>query len=101
MLDSINASPYIGFYLEVVDAYQLGWERRASSRSIEMPGYAGSTELSYARPAGAVRRPGRRPHLTGRYSAEARAVGRPRSALGLGATASSSGSASGSALGSS
>jgi len=51
MLDSVNASPYIGFYLEAVAAYQLGWEVSVDP-VLEMPGYAGSTELDYARPAG-------------------------------------------------
>ena len=51
MLDSVNDSPYIGFYLEAVAAYQLGWEVGVDPL-IEMPGYTGSTELSYARPAG-------------------------------------------------
>jgi uncharacterized protein YlxW (UPF0749 family) len=50
MLDSVNASPYIGFYLESVAAYQLGWEVGVDPL-IEMPGYTGSTELGYARPA--------------------------------------------------
>jgi len=51
MLDSINASPFIGFYLEAVAAYQLGWEV-AIDPVIEMPAYAGSIELDYARPVG-------------------------------------------------
>ena len=51
MLDSINASPYIGFYLEAVAAYQLGWGV-AIDPVIEMPAYAGSIELDYARPVG-------------------------------------------------
>ena len=50
MLDSINASPYIGFYLEAVAAYQLGWQVGIDP-VIQMPAYAGSTELEYARPA--------------------------------------------------
>jgi uncharacterized protein YlxW (UPF0749 family) len=51
MLDSINASPYIGFYLEAVAAYQLGWQVGIDP-VIEMPAYAGSIELDYARPVG-------------------------------------------------
>ena len=51
MLDSINASPYIGFYLEAVAAYQLGWEV-AIDPVIQMPAYTGSIELDYARPVG-------------------------------------------------
>ena len=51
MLRSINESRYIGFYLEVVERYQLGWELDVEPR-IEMPGYVGSTALEHARPAG-------------------------------------------------
>jgi uncharacterized protein YlxW (UPF0749 family) len=51
MLDSINASPFIGFYLEAVAAYQLGWEVGIDP-VIEMPAYVGSIELDYARPVG-------------------------------------------------
>ena len=50
MLDSINQSPYIGFYLEAVAAFQLGWQVGIDP-VIEMPAYAGSIELQYARPA--------------------------------------------------
>lgn len=53
MLDAVNASPYIGFYLEVVDAYQLGWDVQVESK-IDMPGFAGSTGLRYARAAGVL-----------------------------------------------
>lgn len=53
MLDEVNASPYIGFYLEVVEAYQLGWDVQIEDR-LEMPGYDGSTGLRYARAAGAL-----------------------------------------------
>ena len=53
MLDSINASPYIGFYLEAVAAYQLGWQVGIDP-VIEMPAYAGSIELDHARPVGDV-----------------------------------------------
>ena len=51
LLDGLSSSPYIGFYLEAVAEYQLGWDVRIES-DLEMPGYVGSTELSYARPAG-------------------------------------------------
>jgi uncharacterized protein YlxW (UPF0749 family) len=51
MLRSINESRYIGFYLEVVERYQLGWQLEVEPR-IEMPGYVGSTALEHARPAG-------------------------------------------------
>lgn len=50
MLAAIDESPYIGFYLEVVEQYQLGWDLRLEDE-LEMPGYAGSTALAYARPA--------------------------------------------------
>ena len=49
MLDSINASPYIGFYLEAVAAFQLGWAVDIDP-VIDMPAYTGSIELNYARP---------------------------------------------------
>lgn len=51
MLESIYASPYIGFYLEVVERYQLGWELEVESE-LQMPGYVGSTAVEYARPTG-------------------------------------------------
>lgn len=51
MLASINASPYIGFYLQAVAAYQLGWDVQVDP-ALDMPGYTGSVELDYARPAG-------------------------------------------------
>ena len=51
MLAAIDESPYIGFYLEVVEQYQLGWDLRLEE-DIEMPGYVGSTALDHARPAG-------------------------------------------------
>jgi uncharacterized protein YlxW (UPF0749 family) len=51
MLDAINDSPFIGFYLESVAAYQLGWDVDIEPE-LEFPGYSGSTGLSYARAAG-------------------------------------------------
>lgn len=51
MLDAVNASPYIGFYLEAVARWQLGWDVEITPR-LDLPGYDGSTELSYARAAG-------------------------------------------------
>ncbi|MGZ8744192.1 MAG: DUF881 domain-containing protein, partial [Nocardioides sp.] len=51
MLDAVTDSPFIGFYLEAVAAYQLGWDVDIEP-DLEFPGYAGSTGLSYARPAG-------------------------------------------------
>lgn len=51
MLAAINESPYIGFYLDVVEEYQLGWDLRFEDE-LRMPGYVGSTSLDYARPVG-------------------------------------------------
>jgi uncharacterized protein YlxW (UPF0749 family) len=50
MLDAVNSSPYIGFYLEAVSRWQLGWDVEVQP-SLDLPGYVGSTELSYARSA--------------------------------------------------
>ncbi|MGI8900317.1 MAG: DUF881 domain-containing protein [Nocardioides sp.] len=49
MLDSLDQSPYIGFYLEAVAAYQVGWDVRVETE-IVAPAFSGSTELNYARP---------------------------------------------------
>ncbi len=49
MLASVAASPYIALYLQLVKK-GLGWSVD-SSPSLDMPGYDGSTELQYARPA--------------------------------------------------
>jgi uncharacterized protein YlxW (UPF0749 family) len=51
MLASVNESPFIGFYLEAVAAYQLGWDVEVVE-DMQLPGYGGSIELDYARPAG-------------------------------------------------
>ncbi|MFP5252488.1 MAG: DUF881 domain-containing protein [Actinomycetes bacterium] len=53
MLAAIDESPYIGFYLDVVEQYQLGWDLRVEEE-LEMPGYVGSTTLDQARPIGSV-----------------------------------------------
>jgi uncharacterized protein YlxW (UPF0749 family) len=50
MLASVNSSPYIQLYLQVVEQSGLGWKVE-ERESIDMPGYDGSTELEYARPA--------------------------------------------------
>jgi uncharacterized protein YlxW (UPF0749 family) len=50
MLGAVAASPYIKLYLDLVDE-GLGWDVE-QHRSLEMPGYDGSTELDYARPVG-------------------------------------------------
>jgi uncharacterized protein YlxW (UPF0749 family) len=49
MLAAVNQSPYIALYLESV-AKGLGWNVRVDP-TLDMPGYDGSTELDYARPA--------------------------------------------------
>jgi uncharacterized protein YlxW (UPF0749 family) len=49
MLAAIDSSPYIDLYLESV-AKGLGWDVQEEA-SLELPGYQGSTELEYARPA--------------------------------------------------
>ena len=51
MLTSVTTSPYIQLYLDVVQSSQLGWDV-AVDDSMDMPGYTGSTDLEYARPAG-------------------------------------------------
>lgn len=49
MLRSLEDSPYIGYYLQAVDTYRLGWDVQIE-QTIEAPAYAGPTEMSYARP---------------------------------------------------
>jgi uncharacterized protein YlxW (UPF0749 family) len=49
---ALAASPGVQTYLDYVDWVALGWGEKASSR-LELPAYAGSTELRYAKvPAG-------------------------------------------------
>ncbi len=50
MLVSLDQSAYIGFYLDAVEAYDLGWDVQAEE-DIVAPEYDGSTELGHARPA--------------------------------------------------
>ncbi len=50
MLASVDSSPYIGAYLDAVDAYDLGWDVRRERR-IEAPGSEATTELEYAQVA--------------------------------------------------
>jgi uncharacterized protein YlxW (UPF0749 family) len=50
MLTSVTTSPYIQLYLQVVRSSQLGWDV-AVDDSMDMPGYTGSTDLEFARPA--------------------------------------------------
>ena len=51
MLAAVNASPYIALYLQQVSK-GLGWDLQQEP-SLALPGYDGSTELDYARPANA------------------------------------------------
>ena len=50
MLSAVTASPYIQFYLEVVRQSGLGWDVQVE-RDLHLPGFQGSTELEFARPA--------------------------------------------------
>jgi uncharacterized protein YlxW (UPF0749 family) len=50
MFQSLQDTPWIDFYLQVVERYHLGWNVRVES-NLEMPGFSGPTELRYARPA--------------------------------------------------
>ncbi len=50
MLASIRSTPQIDYYLQYVDIYGLGWDVKTES-NLQMPGFTGSTELRYARPA--------------------------------------------------
>lgn len=52
MLASVDASPYIELYLQMV-RQGLGW-KVSRSPTLSMPGYDGSTDLQYARPARAA-----------------------------------------------
>ncbi len=49
MLASVDASPYIALYLAQVRK-GLGWDVK-EEKSLSLPGYDGSTDLDYARPA--------------------------------------------------
>jgi uncharacterized protein YlxW (UPF0749 family) len=48
MRSRLDSSPYLGSYLEAVEAYQLGWKVEEQER-IEAPAFTGSTEMRYAR----------------------------------------------------
>lgn len=52
MLGSVNRSPYIKLYLQQVRK-GLGWSVKVDP-ALQLPGYRGSTELSYARPVAAA-----------------------------------------------
>ncbi|MGA8210071.1 MAG: DUF881 domain-containing protein [Nocardioidaceae bacterium] len=49
MMSALASSPYIGLYLSLVPQ-GLGWDVREET-SVRLPGYDGSTDLDYARPA--------------------------------------------------
>jgi uncharacterized protein YlxW (UPF0749 family) len=51
MLTSLNESPYIAIYKQYVDRFLLGYEVSVSAE-LELPGYEGSLDMDYARPAG-------------------------------------------------
>ena len=50
MLTSVTTSPYIQLYLRVVAESGLGWSVETHD-SVSLPGYSGSTDLEYAKPA--------------------------------------------------
>jgi uncharacterized protein YlxW (UPF0749 family) len=50
MLSTVTASPYIQFYLDVVERSGLGWDVDVDA-VLHLPGYDGATDLEYARPA--------------------------------------------------
>ena len=52
MLQAVDDTPYIDFYLESVDRFDLGWDLKLED-NLRMPGFKGSTELRYARADGA------------------------------------------------
>ena len=49
--ESLYDSPYIQAYLSAVDQWRLGWDVEVES-SIEVPAYAGTTDMRYARAVG-------------------------------------------------
>lgn len=51
MLAEINESPYIENYLAYVERHRLGWDVLLHDE-VELPAYAGTPDLDYARPAG-------------------------------------------------
>jgi uncharacterized protein YlxW (UPF0749 family) len=48
---AMDKSPAIQNYLQYVDAYDLGWKVDAR-KSVTLPGYSGTVDLHYAKPAG-------------------------------------------------
>jgi uncharacterized protein YlxW (UPF0749 family) len=53
LVASVDASPYIGYYMQVVRAYDLGWSLEVKSH-LRLPAYEGSTDLHYARAASSL-----------------------------------------------
>jgi uncharacterized protein YlxW (UPF0749 family) len=51
MLTSLDDSAYLDIYRQYVEKWQLGYEVEALA-DVTLPGYQGSLELDYARPAG-------------------------------------------------
>ncbi len=51
MAATLDASPYIGFYKEVVERYQLGYAQEVEA-DLEMPAYPSLPTLTYAKVAG-------------------------------------------------
>ena len=50
MLASVDATPYIDIYLQVAQEFHLGWDVTTAD-NLTFPGFTGSTDLRYARPA--------------------------------------------------
>ncbi|MCH6161402.1 DUF881 domain-containing protein [Streptomyces marispadix] len=48
---ALDSSPAIQNYLQYVDAYDLGW-KVDERKSVTLPGYSGTVDLHYAKPAG-------------------------------------------------
>jgi len=53
MLTSLNNNPYLIIYRQYVERWQLGYSV-APREQLRLPGFSGSVELSYARPAGST-----------------------------------------------
>ena len=51
MQESLDQSPYVAAYLQAVEKWSLGWDVQEED-SIEVPAYAGTERLRYARSAG-------------------------------------------------
>ena len=55
MLTSLNEDPYIAIYKQYAESpdHQLGWDVTVDA-AMELPGFGGSPDLTYARPAGRI-----------------------------------------------